>query len=892
MVTEDGNVISGTPPTTVTFEPDSLFAFLTVPTDDDSAVESSSVIKAEILNGPGYSPMFVTLAETPDDDLPTVVHTIYDNDLTFQVDDAQAGENAGNLDFTVRLNAPAPEQVTVDITTQDGAATSHANQTPTSLGQDFTAKTETVTFLTGDQTKTFSVGILDDTIHEQDETFTAELSNPPPYTTLAQGTATGTIWDDEEPMVARVTRTYAVVDEDHAGAVSFTVELSHPTTTNHERNPAAGWRTVPGTATLGEDYQGTDGKLTFMPGMTTGFIEVALVDDNLLEDTLETFTVELVGQGSRLLTLSSTEASYEVSIRDNETLSAGVTADTENVPEGHEAVFTVTLTGGVTTEDTTVQFEMAGSALAGDDYATPTGALNFPTADTTGATGTLTIPAGVSEGTITYPITLDNLEEDEETLEVELFVVQSGPITGLVSETQAMASSVILDEGTLTVSIEGSPVVAEGEAATFTVTMSKVSDENVSVDWKTRQIGDTLDAGETAEPDKDYTASSGTVAIMAGNVSATFTVQTTLDTLDEDDETFRVALEEATAGTSVPPEIVLLGTTAATGTITDDDDAPNGLTMTVTPSTVGESDGATDLTVTVSLDGTTQRTVDTPVTLEFINRPGVARNAVPGVDYTADSVNTFIAAGQSTVVATVTITPVDDAIAEDNEIARLTAKSADLIGTDATGITIENDDVEPVEVVITATPDTADESSGVTTVSVKAELVGQSSRAVDTVVTITTTDNTATAGEDFEVASVAATIPAGEMEATGSLSLTVLDDTAHEGDEALNIAGSAAGLTVTGDEFTIRDNDPAPTSIGLSVTATPITEAWRGRHAAGPSHPAGRRQPGTRYGGGAHAGGRHGHGDRRLHLVLGQLHPDHTRGAVQRHRPTDHHPGG
>ena len=217
------------------------------------------------------------------------------------------------------LNGPAPQEVTVDVATADGDATSHANVTATSLGQDFEAKTETLTFAAGDQTKTFSVVTLDDTIHERAETFTARLSRPAQnlnryasrrwstLTSLADDTAVGTIVDDEAPLVASVSRAYSIVNEDQAGPVRFTVELSHPNTTASERYPAVGWRTVPGTAALGADYQGANGKLTFMPGINTGFVDVDVVDDDLFESALETFSLELVASETRLATISPTE---------------------------------------------------------------------------------------------------------------------------------------------------------------------------------------------------------------------------------------------------------------------------------------------------------------------------------------------------------------------------------------------------------------------------------------------------------------------------------------------------------------------------------------------------------------------------------------------------------
>ena len=107
-VTQEGTVISGTAPTMVTFQPGSIYAYLIISTDDDATVEPDGKIKAEILNGSGYSPLFVGYTQSPDEFLPTSLRTVYDNDLTFSVGDAAASEDAGTLDFTVSLNAAAP----------------------------------------------------------------------------------------------------------------------------------------------------------------------------------------------------------------------------------------------------------------------------------------------------------------------------------------------------------------------------------------------------------------------------------------------------------------------------------------------------------------------------------------------------------------------------------------------------------------------------------------------------------------------------------------------------------------------------------------------------------------------------------------------------------------
>ena len=834
-VTEQGDVISGTAPATVTFQPGSAFATFEIATVDDSTIEADAVITVQVLNGSGYSPLYVGVAQSPDDALPTATRTVYDNDLTFSIADSSATEGTDTtVDFTVSLNAPAPQEVTISVATADGDATSHGNITRNDLGRDFTAKTETITFAQGDQTKTFSVAIEDDTTYEVAETFTARLSNPPPYKGLADDTATGTIIDNEEAMVASVYRTYNIVNERHPGPLVFAVALSHQTTTNHERNPAVAWQVMDGTATGGEDYLGESGTVRFGPGEIIGFIELGVIDDNLIEAELETFTVELLDTGSRLVSLSPTSASYETFIRDNETLTASEVANSQNVVEGQDAAFTVYLTGGATTVDTMVTFELSESDASEtyvdtSDYGTPIGNLSLPTGDDSGRSGTLTIPAGEFSGTITYPIAEDSeKEEDGELMELRIFTVSDDLKGGSVSSTQYKDSSMILDKDSLTVSIEGTPTVAEGGTATFTVTLSSATDESVLVGWATKQAGDTLGLGETAEPGSDYTADSSNVTIAVGDTSATFTVDTTDDTLVEDTEYFVVTLEEATKGSGLLPEMVPLGAYFATGTITDNDTAPDSLTVTVTPDWVNEGDGVIDLSVTVSLDGTSQFTTDTPVSLEI-----VARTATIDEDFTAEGVDLVIPAGESSVAATIPFTVLDDDVLEVNERVLLRASSRALANQGEARVVIEDNDLAPGMVMLTIAPTEADESAGTVSIRVNAEMDGGTIFPKDVEIDLATSDGTATAGEDYETGAATLTLPAGERNATGTLEITVLDDTLDEADKTLMVTGTVTnlnalnlngGLPVDSAEFTIRDNDAAPTSIDLSVTGDAINE--------------------------------------------------------------------
>ena len=837
-VTQEGDVISGTAPITLTFQPGSSFAQLTIPTVDDATVEATGIVTAELLNGAGYSPLHAAQDDASADLFPKQSLTVHDNDLTFSINDVEGSETLGTLDFTLSLNAAAPENVSVDVTTVDGEATSHSNVTTISLGKDYEAKTESITFATGERTKTFAVTLTDDTIYEDQESFEVRLSNQPQYSTLSDGTGVGTILDNEEEMVAKVTRSYATVQEDFGRPVGFMVQLSHATTTNHERDVAVAWSTADGTATAGEDYRAASGTVRLGPGTLMGRVRVDLIDDTLFEPELETFTVEIDDQGTSLAAVSPTEGSFEASIRDDETLAVSITANNENVVEGENATFTVLLKGGATVSDLMVLFETGGDATPGEDYSIPIGQINFPGGEANPERGVLVIPAGQKFGTITFPILEDGENEEagdgnDEKLTVEIFAPSMQGRTALgqgrylsIDEDASQAETTILDVGTLAVSIEGTPTVTEGEAATFTATLSKVASDPVLVTWTTRKAGNDLGADETAEPGADYTEATGTVSIPAGQLSATFTVQTKEDTLVEGDESFRVFIDEATKDSGLLPEFLPLGVTWTRGTITDNDDAPTGLTLTAAPTEVDEDGGPAQISATVALDGTTQFTTDTSITIEFIDQPGVPRNAILGTDYRSSPVQAVIPARQSSVTANITIRPIDDNLSEGSELARLTAASPVLSGDAGLDITILDDESNQFEVALAVSPDEVAEGASNASLEVTATLSGISARVVDTVVTLSSTDGTALAGTDYEAVTGTVTIPAGAMSATASIPFAVVDDTLDEDAETFEIVGSIPDEIKVVDpiEITIQDNDSPPSSIGLSATGPAITE--------------------------------------------------------------------
>jgi len=92
-----------------------------------------------------------------------------------------------NAVFTVRLSTSGSSRVTVSYRTADGTAIA---------GTDYRATNGTLTFSRGQTSKRISVAVIGDRVAEDDESFTVTLSRPA-NATIADGTATGTINDDD-----------------------------------------------------------------------------------------------------------------------------------------------------------------------------------------------------------------------------------------------------------------------------------------------------------------------------------------------------------------------------------------------------------------------------------------------------------------------------------------------------------------------------------------------------------------------------------------------------------------------------------------------------------------------------------------------------------------------
>jgi Calx-beta domain/K319L-like, PKD domain len=100
------------------------------------------------------------------------------------IDDAGAVTEGGAANFTVTLDQPSFESVTVDFATSDGSAVAPG---------DYTSSSGTLAFAPGETSKTVTVQTIDDTVIEGTETFDVNLSSPTGNAAILDGLGVGTI---------------------------------------------------------------------------------------------------------------------------------------------------------------------------------------------------------------------------------------------------------------------------------------------------------------------------------------------------------------------------------------------------------------------------------------------------------------------------------------------------------------------------------------------------------------------------------------------------------------------------------------------------------------------------------------------------------------------------
>ena len=381
---------------------------------------------------------------------------------------------------------------------------------------------------------------------------------------------------------------------DASGAEGAGVEFTATLSAEAAADVTATWTATiesDDTAVAADDLGSTKtGEVTVSMGELTGTFDVPTAQDNT-DEWNETFTVTLTGVSANAI-LGTATATGTIDDDDELPVLSAAALDAE-VTEGESATFTLTLSPASGKRVAIPWGAVSGTAWVGVD---------FPYTDAP----LLYFEPGETSKTLTVPTTDDAIdEEDEETFLLDL---RSGiNLTyGGGAFHLSVPGTILDDDDPPTLSVDDVSA-AEGGDLTFTVELSAESEREVTVDWEAA----TLDAeGDDAEEGTDFAAASGTLTFTPrthgfdnvtgdlvatpGETTKTFTVSTTDDAVDEEDETFTVTLSNPTHAT-IPDA-------TAKGTITSDDTpAVTNVTVTSAPVLASDTYGAGE-TIAVAVD--------------------------------------------------------------------------------------------------------------------------------------------------------------------------------------------------------------------------------------------------------------------------------------------------
>ena len=328
---------------------------------------------------------------------------------------------------------------------------------------------------------------------------------------------------------------------------------------------------------------------------------------------------------------------------------------------------------------------------------------------------------------------------------------------------------------TVTLSVSSASVAEAAGTATVTATLSAAAAADTTV-----TIG--RQSGSTAMLTDDFTLSSTTITIAAGQTNGTATLTAVQDAVHEGNETAIIEITGVAGGGGATES----GIQQQTVTITDDDPTPS-LSISNASQAEGNS-GSSNLTFTVTLSAASAQAV----TVNYATFDGTATTA--DNDYTASSGTLTFAPGETSQTFTVAV--VGDTKAEPNETFTVSLNSphnATLGTASAIGTIINDENAAPVAVADSLT---VAEGGTATT------LVGG-----------------------------ATSVLANDTDAEASTLVSVLVTGPAHGSLTLNANGTFSyvhnGSDTTTDSFSYKPNDGTAdgNTVSVAITVTPVNDA-------------------------------------------------------------------
>ena len=532
------------------------------------------------------------------------------------------------------------------------------------------------------------------------------------------------------------------------------------------------WSAQNGSALAGSDFEHVGYRTEVIsPRTLEGSISISIFDDELNED-IETFQVNIVGDLLNNVNTSGSTLSATITIADNDpepTINLVVVDINEDAGTA-EMVYTLSAPSGKE-----VSFAWAtedGTAQAGNDYTAVT-------------TTPVTLREGQWGGVIAVPIVDDSHYEPFETIKITIL---ESSLNGIAADGSHLNGEVYIYDNDFPILTLSTPyTISEGAGEviiSYLVTPSNIH-HDVNFTWITQPDTATrFDFGDSEATD---------VVVPAGTNQGYFTIPLIDDSFDEENESFSIQVEAETLQ-GIDVENSQLSTTI---TIADDDSPP---TIELYDLAVEEDQGRVEITYHLSAPSGRE------VSFSWSTSDGTA---TAGSDYQAvSSRTTTISPGLTTGVIPVTLT--DDTSDELRETFLVTIDLSSLTGITAQGSNHQATVTIVDRPFLRLQDIKIDENDGIARVPYSLS----SPSSADIQFNWSTQDGTATiADSDYTAQSdIAVTITAGDT--SGTLNIDIANDSTFEDRETLAIAIDSSSLSGLED---ITDSD-------LTATVTIIDE--------------------------------------------------------------------
>src|SRR3989344_1749178 len=210
-------------------------------------------------------------------------------------------ENMTTLTVTVLRAGGTTGTVNVNYATSNGSATS---------GSEYSSTNGTLTFSSGETSKTFTVGIIDDTSIDGSKSFNMLLSGPTGGANLQTSSAAVSILDNEagttgSGSIKLSKSTYEATENDGVAIVTVL------RTGGSQGTITVNYATTNGSANAGADYTAVSGMITFLPGEAGKTSRIPIIKDRS-PDSDETFMLDLMSPSTGVNLISPYSATVTI----------------------------------------------------------------------------------------------------------------------------------------------------------------------------------------------------------------------------------------------------------------------------------------------------------------------------------------------------------------------------------------------------------------------------------------------------------------------------------------------------------------------------------------------------------------------------------------------------